>query len=470
MDDGFCLFDMRANNPLAGGPLRRFVAGGLVCGLATIPVIFPPASNAVAVADLRRDATVEAVERVLPCVVNIATTTIVEYRDFYQELLRQFYGQQTPTQRREQPYNIGSGVIIDEDGYLLTNLHVLRRASRIQVKLWNGEIYDAKQCVGTLQKDVALLQIVAPPGTKFKALKLAKDDDLLLGETVLALGNPFGLGGSVARGILSAKNRRLSSGDEPLDYQDWLQTDANINPGNSGGPLINLRGELIGINVAIYGIDRGMGVSFAIPVKQVAAALSDFFTPEAANGRWFGARVNSFHPPFNVSAVQSGSPAEKAGLRVGQRLTAINGQAPDNLVEVHRLITAHKDNTAEIQVEDKGERRKVTVQLVEFEDLLQQKLGLALRALTAEEISGSRLNPGDGLVIERVEKNGPADKARLRAGFLLTALGGQKTGVPLQAAAFISATRSGERVKAGFYVPRRFGANSGSYNTTLTVR
>src|SRR6476660_7406985 len=176
--------------------------------------------------DIRRDATVAAVERVMPCVVNIATATVVEYQDFYQSLFHEFFGGNAGPRRQQAEYSIGSGVIIDEDGYVLTNLHVVRRATRIQVKLWDGREYEADRIVATENSDVALLKIRCKPGEKFKAVNFAADDDLLLGETVLALGNPFGLGGSVTKGILSSKSRRPATENEPLDVMDWLQTDA----------------------------------------------------------------------------------------------------------------------------------------------------------------------------------------------------------------------------------------------------
>src|SRR5262249_5766202 len=216
----------------------------------------------------------------------IATETLIEHHDFYEELMRQFYGPRMFPQRHEKAVSLGSGVIIDEDGYVLTNFHVVRRASRIQVKLWNGDEYEAEPVQYTAGSDVALLKLVTKPSQKFKAIKFAADDDLLLGETVLALGNPFGLGGSVTKGILSSKNRRPASGNEPLDVEDWLQTDAAINAGNSGGPLVNLRGELIGLNVAVTRQDQGMGLGFSIPVKQVSAAFARFFTPELTDALW----------------------------------------------------------------------------------------------------------------------------------------------------------------------------------------
>jgi len=445
------------------------LAGWLAFGFFPLPAL--PATPG---ADVRRDAAVEATEKVMPCVVNIATATIVEVPDFYQELLRQFYGQQTPAQRREEPYEIGSGVIIDEEGYVLTNLHVLRRASRVQVKLWDGRVYDADPLVAATQKDVALLKLKAKPGEKFKAIKFAKDDDLLLGETVLALGNPYGLGGSVSRGILSSKNRRPASGNEPLNFQDWLQTDAAINPGNSGGPLINLRGELIGINVAVYREQRGMGVGFAIPAKQISAALADFFTPEAANALWFGARVvQAGTDPLVIHAVQNGSPADLAGLRAGQRIVQVNGGTPKDLVDFNRLVTANQNHTAVLQVEQNGERRTAKAQLVPFDDLIHQRLGLVLLNLTSQTVASSPVKPGQGLFIDEVEKNSPADKAQLQRGFLLTAIDDRTTGDLIGVADVLSTKKSGDLVRLAVVVPKRISNSYVDYrqaSITLAVR
>src|SRR5205085_4987775 len=176
------------------------------------------------------------------------------------------------------------------------------RANRTQVKLWDGREYDATPMVATPFSDVALLKIQAKPGEKFKAVKFAADDDLLLGETVLALGNPFGLGGTVTKGILSSKSRRPPTGNEPLNIQDWLQTDEAINPGNSGGPLINLRGDLIGLSVAVY--REGQGISFAIPARRVSAALAEMYSPETLHSLWFGARVRPGVFPLTIASVQ----------------------------------------------------------------------------------------------------------------------------------------------------------------------
>ena len=198
----------------------------------------------------------------------------------------------------------------DENGFVLTNVHVVEDANEIWVRV-GDRIIAADIVTGTRKSDVALLKLRAKPGEKFRAAKFAADDDLLLGETVLALGNPFGLGGSISRGILSSKSRRPSENQSgQLEVPDWLQTDAAINPGNSGGPLINLRGELIGINVAM--LREGHGIGFAIPIKRVSEALSEIFTPEELAHLWFGARVKAGARPLVITDVTPGSPADRA--------------------------------------------------------------------------------------------------------------------------------------------------------------
>jgi len=410
--------------------------------------------------DVRRDATVAAVQEVMPSVVNIATETIIEYHDFYDELLRQFYGRPFPKQKS---IDLGSGVIIDEEGYILTNYHVVRRANRVQVKLWDGREYDADRIVATAGSDVALLKLRAKPGEKFKAIKLAADDDLLLGETVLALGNPYGLGASVTRGILSSKNRRPYSGDEPLRMEDWLQTDAAINPGNSGGPLVDLRGQLIGLNVAVYREQqgqRGVGVGFSIPVKQVSAALSRFFTPEATESLWFGAQFRPGSNPLTVSSVQPGSPAARAGLQTNDAVLEVNGSPAGRLSVCNRLVADSPQQRAELVVKHGNERKTLHVQLVRFEDAIRQKLGVSLLEATAEAARRLGLPGGQALYIDEVEKNSPADRAQLDRGYLVSGIEGQSATDLRTFFEILSEAKKGDSVRLTVIVPRRLG---GSY-------
>jgi len=395
--------------------------------------------------DVRRDATVNAVERVMPSVVNVATSRLVEYRDPYDDWMRDFFRQprrqSTPTEKLD---SLGSGVIIDEDGYILTNWHVVSRGYRVQVKLSNGKVYDAAKLVASPRSDVALLKITnAAPGEKFEPIKLAKDDDLLLGETVVALGNPFGLSGSVSRGILSSKNRRDTPGGEQLSQADWLQTDAAINPGNSGGPLANMRGELIGINVAM---ERGQGIGFAIPIREVAAALSEFFSPEIFTGVWFGAKLKAGLTPLTVAEVQTGSPAAKAGLKPGMQIAEVNGRAPHSLVSFLEQVVGRTnlftdvdvtnvvDSPAQADIKslvaptardvslvvyDGGARRNLTVKLEPFSDVIMRRAGLTFGKIEPDDAARIGLNV-QGLLVTSVEKDGPAEKANLKTGMMVT--------------------------------------------------
>ena len=389
--------------------------------------------------DVRRDPTVAAIERAMPSVVNIRAARAVPQNETQEEVIyRNFFGIKKSSE--PQINSIGSGVIIDEvgdDGFILTNLHVIKDESRVQVQLQDGREYEAEQFFGTGRKillasgkkDLALLRITRKHADKpFKPIRLAKDDDLLLGETVIAVGNPFGLGGSVTRGILSAKNRRSTSGSMALNYQDWLQTDADINPGNSGGALINLRGELIGINVAVYGQDEGKGTGFAIPVKQISALLSDIFSLERTAKLWLGARFRGAAYSMAVCEVQPNSPAYRAGLRVGQQVLSVNRKSVTGLGELNLHIASRTNLTADILVLDNGRKKEVKVEMLPMELVLRQvilaKLGITTKVLTPEQAATFQMNVGEGLMVIDVEKGSPAAGVNLTPGIVLILVDG----------------------------------------------
>jgi S1-C subfamily serine protease len=405
--------------------------------------------------DLRRDAIVQVTEEVMPCVVNISTESVVEARDPYDEFWRRFYGQP------KVQSSLGSGVIISEDGYLLTNLHVVKRATRIQVKLSDaagGGVYDVEPMYGTSQIDVAMLKIIPhKKGEKFKAIRFAKDDDLLVGETVLALGNPFGLGESVAKGILSSKRRAAPRENENLQMENWLQTDALINPGNSGGPLVDLRGELIGLNNAILADAQGIG--FAIPIKEVRQALGEIFNPETA-ARWFGAHV-SVESPLVVRQIEPHSPAEQAGLKPGDVILDLDGQPAADYIDFTRVLRGPGDLKFDLTIRRDGETRQIHLRLLPFADLFRRRMGLDLQELTPELVRQMGLDnlrgQETGLLIAGVEKGSAAEQASLRNYDVINGIGNQQVRNFLDAHAALASLAPGETVELSVLVPRTRG-------------
>ncbi|MGO8700706.1 MAG: trypsin-like peptidase domain-containing protein [Limisphaerales bacterium] len=427
--------------------LARLTMAGFLAVFALRPTL--------AETDIRRDAIVKVVEEVMPCVVNVATESIVQSRDPFDELWRHFYGYPSRPQVRSA---LGSGVIISDDGYLLTNLHVVKRANRIQVQLSDaagGGVYDVTPVYGSTKTDVALLKIVPKKkGEKFHAVKFARDDDLLLGETVVALGNPFGLGESVSRGILSSKRRSAPKENEDLRMENWLQTDALINPGNSGGPLVDLRGELIGINVAI--LQGAQGIGFAIPVKELRQALSDIFNPETAS-RWFGAHV-SVAAPLRVEKIDPHSPASKAGLKVGDAIVAVNNQPAYDYIQFNRTLRESPSLNFDLSVQREGEVKEIKVRLMPFPELFRQRMGLDLQELTTELVGQLGLGSVEaGLLISRVEKGSTAENAGLREYDVVTAIGGQPARNYLDAFLAVTQIKPGESADVSVLVPRTRG-------------
>ncbi len=398
----------------------------------------------------------------MPSVVNIATEEVVRTRDPMENLFREFFD---PYYRRRAPntqYSLGSGVIIDEEGFVLTNFHVVNRASRVWVKLHDGREYECEKISGNSRTDVALLRLRGKPGERFTAVKFAADDDLLLGETVLALGNPFGLGASVSRGILSSKSRRPTTEGESLDVPDWLQTDAAINPGNSGGPLVNLRGELIGVNVAV--LSQGQGIGFAIPIKLVAAMMAEIYSPELLDSLWFGARVRPGIHPLVVTSVQEESPASLAGLRAGDMILEVNGRAPAGFVDFTRTVTAAKEQRdVTLTLTRDGKRRTLTVRLVPEKSyfnsaLIRRKVGASVQELTSDLSRVMGVPVVQGVLISGVDNGTPAATARLEAGMIVTHIDGQATPDVVAAAKILQAKARGGRARLDLIVSYRRGA------------
>ncbi|MFM1944742.1 MAG: hypothetical protein RI897_3724 [Verrucomicrobiota bacterium] len=423
---------------------------------ATLLLPLPTPADTPAPSTTRRDHVVQTVEHVMPSVVNIATEEVVEYRDPFAELFREFYGLHYRNRPRSTRFSLGSGVIIDEEGYVLTNLHVVQRATKIWVQLADGREFEAEPIVGTSRRDVALLRLITPDKEKFTAIQFAPNDDLLLGETVLALGNPFGLGGSVSRGILSSKNRRPSLDDQPLAVEDWLQTDAAINPGSSGGPLVNLNGQLIGLNVAVQ--REGQGIGFAIPIRQVSEALAEIFTPEVKHSHWFGAHFQSATLPLTLTNIDRSSPAEKANLQPGDTITTIQNITPRSFIHAMLLLTqTNENNSIELKIQNHNTTRTTTVQLAPLDQLVQQRTGASVQEMDAPLAQQFGLPPNQGLLVSHVQPDSPAAKAGLEPGHVISAINNTPTPNLLSAASTLAPLPANELTTLNVVVERRRG-------------
>lgn len=360
------------------------------------------------------------IEKASPAVVSISTKATVN--NYVNPLLqdpffRRFFG--VPNQpRQRQAQSAGSGVIVDaKNGYIITNHHVIANADEIEVHLKDGRDMSAKVIGTDPDADIAVLQIKAD---KLDALALANSDQLRVGDFVVAIGNPFGLGHTVTSGIVSALGR---SGLGIEGYEDFIQTDASINPGNSGGALVNLRGELVGINTAIIAPSGGnVGIGFAIPSNMAQAIVDQLIEHgEVRRGR-LGVVAQDLTPELAkafdvkgkhgvaVAQVLKKSPAEKAGLKAGDIITHVNGKRLKSANEIRNLVGLLPiGSQIKFTVLRNGKKRSLTITVEEDETIISQnKLSPLLKGVVFGETDPN------AVIIQDLERNSLAARAGLR--------------------------------------------------------
>ncbi len=376
-------------------------------------------------------------ERTTPAVVNISTTGKVVVRDpfFDDPFFRRFFD--VPQQRRERrTTGLGSGVIIDaHNGYVITNSHVIDKAQDIVVTLEDGQRFDAKVIGKDPGADIAVIQIDA---ANLKEIPLGDSDVLRQGDFVVAIGNPFGLGQTVTSGIVSALGR---SGLGIESYEDFIQTDASINPGNSGGALVNLRGELIGINTAIYGPSGGnVGIGFAIPMnmaKKITEQLIEY--GEVKRGR-LGFSAQDLTPELAeafgithkkgvvVARVEADSPADKAEMKVGDVIVSVNGRDVQSSAQVRNEIGLLRiGNRVKIGILRNGKSRTLiaTVEDQVIDTIQGEKLSKLLAgAIFSEEQEHPARGTNSGIAV--ISVSGKAASAGLRKGDIIISVNKQR--------------------------------------------
>jgi serine protease Do len=329
---------------------------------------------------------VKAVNRALPWVVNIGTEQRLRVNDPFDLFFNQFFAPHHRSQEVVRKFfPLGSGVLVDSHGLVLTNFHVVQRAGNVEVRLYNGKSYPAVLVGYDQPNDLCLLRLQGDfqGENALAAASFAQSGDLLLGETVISIGNPFGLEHSVSLGVLSAFNRNFSEGE--ISFSDIIQTDAAINPGNSGGPLVNLDGDLIGINLAIR--QDAQGIGFAIPLSRIELFLSYWLRPSHFANAYFGFRPGadlSLGPNNGICLPEllEDSPLDAAGLKSGDEVISVNGRRVSRLMDLGRAIWSVTVGDKVEFVLASGKKVSVSAGAMPLPLLVRTRLGLSLQRLT----------------------------------------------------------------------------------------
>ncbi|MEK9662025.1 MAG: DegQ family serine endoprotease [Alphaproteobacteria bacterium] len=425
----------------------------------------------------------DLVEKVSPAVVNISTTQKVAaapggeggdampfpkgspFEDFFRNFGDR-YNQSAPQQAPAQA--LGSGFIVDADGYVVTNNHVIEQASKVRVNLSDGRSFDAR-VIGTDPKtDLALLRIKADKDLPY--VSFGDSDAVRVGHPVVAVGNPFGLGGTVTAGIVSARGRNINAGP----YDDFLQTDAAINRGNSGGPMFNADGEVIGINTAIFSPTGGsVGIGFAIPSNLAGDVIAQIKEHGSVERGWLGVQIQPVTPEIAealgldeahgalVAAVTPDSPAAEAGLERGDVIVGFDGREVGDMQDLPRMVAAVRAGTeVEVAIRRDGDtlERDVTIGKLaadkvamaparDSDETRSEKLGATLSALTDEARQALGLAEDvEGVVVTGVDPQGPAAEKGLRPGDVIEQVDGRKVGKPADVTAAVEDRKSEKAV------------------------
>ncbi|MCF4098655.1 Do family serine endopeptidase [Maritalea mediterranea] len=393
------------------------------------------------------------VQKASPSVVNVYATKMTVQRDsmFDDPFFQRFFGEDSPffERRPRRSQSLGSGVVVQSDGMILTNFHVVDGADDIRVSFADGREYHTELMLADKKTDLAVLRIKDANGRRFDALEFADSDSLLVGDLVLAIGNPFGVGQTVTSGIVSALAR---TGVGVSDYQFFIQTDAAINPGNSGGALVDMDGKLVGINTAIFSRSGGSnGIGFAIP-----ASMAQFILDAAQNGGelvrpWLGARLQEVTGDIArsiglsrirgalVTEIYPNGPAEKAGLREGDLILMLD----DRMVEDpeafdFRLSTKPVGGEANLLVLRRGQEVELVLPLEEVSRdaeirQITVKGNSRFTGATLVQLNGYYRDELDlpssveGVLVLQVQRGSPAQRMGLRPGDVIRALNGERS-------------------------------------------
>ena len=386
--------------------------------------------------DNRRTPIVKAVERVGASVVNINTEEVAPavrnpFRDsrnpFFDHFFKEFFPSRDNNRR-----SLGSGVIIHPEGYILTNEHVVSKATIIKVTLIDKREFDARLVGADIKSDLAVIKIET--NENLPHISLGRSDDLMIGETVIAIGNPFGLQHTVTTGIISALHRSIKGGENRV-YRGFIQLDASINPGNSGGPLLNIEGSLIGINTAIF--KQAEGIGFAIPINKAKRIINDLIRYGKVRRGWLGVSVQSITKEmlsfFNIERVRGvvvthimeRSPGARAGLKQGDVILSLeNIEVNDKTDYSERVSTYPLGNTINMGILRGGKVESVSLKVSllpasRVADYVKIWLGFTVNKIQQSLVRRYRLVTSQGVVVTSVTPNSVSDKIGVQSGDII---------------------------------------------------
>ena len=431
----------------------------------------------------------QVAERTIPSVVHIEVTERQDIPNPFfpfsnNPFFRQFFGnRKIPRKFHRELRGLGTGMIMDERGFILTNNHVAGGATKIEVQLADGSRYKAELVGADPKTDLAVIRIHADH--KLPHVVFGDSDRMRVGQWVVAIGHPRGLDQTVTQGIISAKHRTGIL--EPTDYQDFLQTDAAINPGNSGGPLLNLDGEVIGVNAAIESSSGGFeGIGFAIPSDMALNVAKQLIATGKVERGWLGLTVEDLTPALagslhikdrkgaHVVDVVKGGAASKAGLKRGDVVVGFGGKTVEDATTLRNLAAAAtigsqvpltilrdgKETTMKVTVGDLAESARLLSASVE------ERLGATVRPIQGKTAAKFGLETGHGVELVKIDRDGPLDKAGFEVDDLILAVNGQPVTGPADFGALIGTLRPGQKV-ALLAVDHRSGEQG---NVLVTTR
>lgn len=465
--------ESHSNGLLARHRRKVFAAAAIAATIAAAVQLSVPSAPVSAAAAPAQFATrapesfADLVQAVQPAVVNIATTTPIESRGFPQlpfpegspmeRYFREFFGRGFPEGRdgpAPEARSLGSGFIIDPDGYVVTSNHVIEKAKEVTITLQDGDQYPARLVGHDAKTDLALLKIDADEPLLY--VTFGDSDAARVGDWVIAVGNPFGLGGSVSAGIISARGRDIQAG--PFD--DFLQIDAPINRGSSGGPLFDKEGKVIGVNSAIFSPNGGnIGIGFAIPSAMARDIVAELKESGRVERGWLGVRIQEISDDIAeslgmdeargalVASVEPGSPAADAGLQTGDVILEFNGHEVNKLKDLPRVVAdAQAGQEANIGILREGEQRNLEVTVGQMpgdegqtlagkdpdaSEADKARIGVALAPLTPETRQRLGLpRDAEGVVVVDVKRGGPAARKGLRPGDVIKRVGNREVNTP----------------------------------------